>query len=53
MMRPPPDAIMPRTAYLVSSIGASVFRWTSCSISLVGIVARMPGVPMAALLTSP
>jgi len=52
-IRPPPSAIMERTTCFVRTIGESVFTRTSCSICEVGISARMPSKPTAALLTSP
>lgn len=52
-MRPMPCAIIERTTYLVSTIGATVLSATSRSISPSRIVAKTPLVPSPALLTSP
>ena len=51
--RPPPSDIIERTAYLVSTIGDTVFTRTSCSICELYMMASAPSEPSAALLTSP
>jgi len=52
-IRPAPCAIIERTTYLVSTIGARTLRAIRRSISLSGIVASTPLVPRPALLTRP
>jgi len=52
-MRPALCAIIDRTTYLVSTIGATVLSATSRAISPSGIVASTPLVPSPALLTRP
>jgi len=52
-MRPPPSDIIERTAYLVRTIGETVFTRTSSSIWELYMIASTPSVPIPALLTSP
>ena len=49
-MRPAPSAIMPRTTYLVSTIGDSVFTRTCSSILALCIIASAPSIPIGGVV---